>query len=174
MRHNETVLVTAAAGGTGQFAVQVGGPCSYELAWACLARSALRCLPCSARPATLGWCDLESCMMPQSWLCTAPAQLAKLAGNHVVATCSSPDKVALLKQLGADRVINYRQGALQNASHPTGSRPGCCHPVAVPEGMLWQNRTCCWQRAAVPWPPGPPVLPAREPGGPACTPPTAR
>jgi len=57
MKKGETVLVTAAAGGTGQFAVQ----------------------------------------------------LAKLAGNHVIGTCSSDDKVEFLKQLGCDRVINYKK-----------------------------------------------------------------
>lgn len=56
MRTGETVLVTAAAGGTGQFAVQ----------------------------------------------------LAKLAGNKVVATCGGAAKASLLKELGADRVIDYR------------------------------------------------------------------
>ena len=56
----ETVLVTAAAGATGLFAVQ----------------------------------------------------LAKLAGHHVVATCSSEDKVAVLRSLGADRVVNYRTESL--------------------------------------------------------------
>lgn len=57
MRSKETVLVTAAAGGTGQFAVQ----------------------------------------------------LAKLAGNTVVATCGSDDKARLLTDLGCDRVINYNK-----------------------------------------------------------------
>lgn len=52
----KTVLVTAAAGGTGQFAVQ----------------------------------------------------LAKLAGNKVVATCGGKDKAMLLKNLGVDRVIDYK------------------------------------------------------------------
>ncbi|MCO5603829.1 hypothetical protein L7F22_057982 [Adiantum nelumboides] len=56
MRTGETVLVTAAAGGTGQFAVQ----------------------------------------------------LAKLAGNKVVATCGGAAKATLLRELGADRVIDYR------------------------------------------------------------------
>lgn len=56
MTTGEKVLVTAAAGGTGQLVVQ----------------------------------------------------LAKLAGNHVIATCGSQDKAELLKKLGADRVINYR------------------------------------------------------------------
>lgn len=71
MRTNETVLVTAAAGGTGQFAVQ----------------------------------------------------LAKLAGNQVIGTCSSEDKAELLRQLGCDRVINYRQedvGAVLKAEYPRG------------------------------------------------------
>jgi NADPH-dependent curcumin reductase CurA len=36
-------------------------------------------------------------------------QLAKLAGNYVIGTCGSEAKVELLKKLGCDRVINYRQ-----------------------------------------------------------------
>ena len=56
----KTVLVTAAAGGTGQFAVQ----------------------------------------------------LAKLAGKHVIATCGSREKAALLKRLGADRVVLYKSESL--------------------------------------------------------------
>ncbi|KAI9484521.1 hypothetical protein BDB00DRAFT_745407, partial [Zychaea mexicana] len=57
MTTGETVLVTAAAGGAGQIAVQ----------------------------------------------------LAKLAGNHVIGTCSSDEKVAMLKSMGCDRVINYKK-----------------------------------------------------------------
>ncbi|MCS6834927.1 MAG: zinc-binding dehydrogenase [Anaerolineae bacterium] len=56
MSRGETVLVTAAAGGTGSFA----------------------------------------------------AQLAKQAGNHVIGTCSSSDKVDFLRSLGVDRPINYK------------------------------------------------------------------
>jgi NADPH:quinone reductase-like Zn-dependent oxidoreductase len=56
MTSGQVVLVTAAAGGTGQFAVQ----------------------------------------------------LAKLAGNKVVATCGGESKAALLASLGVDRVINYQ------------------------------------------------------------------
>ncbi|KND00410.1 uncharacterized protein SPPG_04733 [Spizellomyces punctatus DAOM BR117] len=56
MTSGETVLVTAAAGGAGQIAVQ----------------------------------------------------LAKQAGNHVIGTCSSDEKAAVLKKLGCDRVINYK------------------------------------------------------------------
>lgn len=55
MESGKVVLVTAAAGGTGQFAVQ----------------------------------------------------LAKVAGNKVVATCGGEKKAALLKVLGVDRVIDY-------------------------------------------------------------------
>ncbi|KAJ3104958.1 Prostaglandin reductase 3 [Phlyctochytrium planicorne] len=53
----ETVLITAAAGGAGQIAVQ----------------------------------------------------LAKLAGSHVIGTCSSDEKAAYLKSIGCDRVINYKK-----------------------------------------------------------------
>jgi NADPH-dependent curcumin reductase CurA len=35
-------------------------------------------------------------------------QLAKLAGNHVIGTCSSEAKANLLRELGCDRIINYR------------------------------------------------------------------
>ncbi|CAD5177250.1 unnamed protein product [Musa acuminata subsp. malaccensis] len=57
MESGQVVLVTAAAGGTGQFAVQ----------------------------------------------------LAKLAGNKVVATCGGETKASLLRSLGADRVIDYKK-----------------------------------------------------------------
>ncbi|KAJ6835416.1 prostaglandin reductase-3 [Iris pallida] len=53
----QTVLVTAAAGGTGQFAVQ----------------------------------------------------LAKLAGNTVIATCGGEKKAAVLRSLGVERIIDYRK-----------------------------------------------------------------
>ena len=56
LKEGETVLVTAAAGGTGQYAVQ----------------------------------------------------LAKLAGATVVGTCGSDEKADLLRDLGADRAVNYR------------------------------------------------------------------
>eukprot|EP00249_Psilotum_nudum_P024809 c29298_g1_i3 orf=333-2243(+) len=57
MGSGETVMVTAAAGGTGQFAVQ----------------------------------------------------LAKLSGNKVVATCGGAEKALILKDLGVDRVIDYKK-----------------------------------------------------------------
>lgn len=57
MGEGETVLVTAAAGGTGQYAVQ----------------------------------------------------LARRAGNHVVGTCGTPEKAEMLRALGCDRPIQYRE-----------------------------------------------------------------
>lgn len=62
LRKGEKVLVTAAAGGTGQFAVQ----------------------------------------------------LAKLAGCHVIGTCSSEEKVQFLRNLGCDRPVNYKQEKLED------------------------------------------------------------
>eukprot|EP00898_Chlorokybus_atmophyticus_P007525 jgi/Chlat1/7774/Chrsp66S07236 len=39
-------------------------------------------------------------------------QLAKLAGNTVVATCGSNEKARMLKELGVDRVVNYNKEEL--------------------------------------------------------------
>lgn len=61
LKKGQKVLVTAAAGGTGQFAVQ----------------------------------------------------LAKLAGCHVVGTCSNDQKAAFLKSIGCDRPINYKKENLK-------------------------------------------------------------
>lgn len=36
-------------------------------------------------------------------------QLAKLAGNHVIGTCSTEAKANLLRELGCDRIINYHK-----------------------------------------------------------------
>lgn len=57
IKQGETVLVTAAAGGTGHFAIQI----------------------------------------------------AKMAGCHVIGTCSSREKVEFLKSIGCDRPINYKE-----------------------------------------------------------------
>lgn len=62
MTSGETVLVTAAAGGTGSFVVQ----------------------------------------------------LAKLAGNTVIGTCSTDEKAAYLRDLGCDRPVNYRTESLKD------------------------------------------------------------
>lgn len=71
MKGGETVLVTAAAGGTGSFAVQ----------------------------------------------------LAKIAGCHVIGTCGSEAKADMLRALGCDRVVNYREESLRDvlkAEYPKG------------------------------------------------------
>jgi hypothetical protein len=67
----ETVLVTAAAGGTGQYAVQ----------------------------------------------------LARQAGNHVIGTCGTAEKAAMLDALGCNRPINYREqdvGTVLDEHYPDG------------------------------------------------------
>lgn len=51
------------------------------------------------------------------------AQVAKLAGCHVIGLTSTPEKAALLKSLGLDRVINYKQENLRqvlDAEYPRG------------------------------------------------------
>ncbi|XP_051574020.1 prostaglandin reductase 3-like [Myxocyprinus asiaticus] len=71
LKEGETVLVTAAAGGTGQFAVQ----------------------------------------------------FAKMAGCHVVGTCSSNEKASFLKTIGCDRPINYKTedlGSILRKEYPRG------------------------------------------------------
>ena len=95
MKGGQTVLVTAAAGGTGQFVVQ----------------------------------------------------LAKAAGNAVVATCGGDDKAALLKRLGADRVVNYRRESLKDvlrAEYPKVRTYTQSAPVVGPgerlrTGRIWQS-----------------------------------
>lgn len=50
-------------------------------------------------------------------------QLAKLAGNHVIGVCGTEAKAALLKQLGCDRIINYRTEVLDRVlqqEYPNG------------------------------------------------------
>lgn len=50
-------------------------------------------------------------------------QLAKQAGNHVIGTCGSDAKAQLLRQLGCDRVIQYRSESLDQVlkqEYPSG------------------------------------------------------
>ena len=71
LKPGKNVLVTAAAGGTGQYAVQI----------------------------------------------------AKLAGCHVIGTCSSNEKADFLKSIGCDRVINYKTentGEVLSKEYPKG------------------------------------------------------
>jgi hypothetical protein len=44
-------------------------------------------------------------------------QLAKLRNCHVIALTGSEDKVALLQQLGADRIVNYKRESLNDVLH---------------------------------------------------------
>lgn len=46
-------------------------------------------------------------------------QLAKLAGNTVVATCGGQDKAKLLKELGVDRVIDYKAEDIKTVCDPS-------------------------------------------------------
>jgi NADPH-dependent curcumin reductase CurA len=43
-------------------------------------------------------------------------QLAKLAGNKVVATCGGESKSMFLTSLGVDRVINYQSEKIKDVS----------------------------------------------------------
>ena len=50
-------------------------------------------------------------------------QIAKLAGNHVIGTCSSEEKAKELKRLGCDRVIVYTKenlGEILSSEYPDG------------------------------------------------------
>jgi NADPH-dependent curcumin reductase CurA len=50
-------------------------------------------------------------------------QIAKLAGNCVIGTCGSEDKVKFLKEIGCDRVINYKKedvGTVLKKEFPQG------------------------------------------------------
>lgn len=52
-------------------------------------------------------------------------QWAKSKGAHVIGTTSSADKVAFLKSIGADHVINYKEEDLSAAlkrDYPEGKR----------------------------------------------------
>jgi len=77
VRRGDTVLVTAAAGGTGQFAVQ----------------------------------------------------LAAAAGATVVATCGGPAKAALLRRLGAARVIDYHQERVKDVLKREFPKARLCCPA---------------------------------------------
>jgi NADPH:quinone reductase-like Zn-dependent oxidoreductase len=84
VRPGETVLVLG-TGGVSIFALQVGGPDSRLY----------NCPP--------------SLSVSGRLLANKATQFAKAAGAQVIATTSLDDKVALLKRLGADHVINYSE-----------------------------------------------------------------
>ena len=99
MRSGETVLVTAAAGGVGQFVVQ----------------------------------------------------LAKQAGNTVIATCGSENKARLLRRLGADRIVNYRQESLKDVlrtEFPKVSTPAGAGQSQIVSWSCWPALSIQWRGAA--------------------------
>jgi NADPH:quinone reductase len=52
----------------------------------------------------------------------AAVDVGKLMGAHVIATASTPEKLAIAKQLGADHVINYTHGFREEVKALTGDR----------------------------------------------------
>ncbi len=54
---------------------------------------------------------------------TCCVQLAKMAGAHVIAAASSPEKMARLKELGADEVINYTERDFKDQIHEMRGKP---------------------------------------------------
>lgn len=75
------------------------------------------CLPIAAATSYIALVHVAEMGTDETVLVTAAAggighlavQFAKQAGNHVIGTCGSPEKAALLNELGVDRVINYRE-----------------------------------------------------------------
>ena len=55
---------------------------------------------------------------------TACVQLAKLAGAEVIACAGSAEKVRRLRELGADRVVNYRETDIVHWVYDTYGKPG--------------------------------------------------
>lgn len=50
-------------------------------------------------------------------------QLAKLAGNTVVATCGGKEKAKLLRDLGVDRVIDYKAEDIKSVCPSNSTLP---------------------------------------------------
>ena len=71
-----------------------------------------------------------SCVISTSLMASAHSvelqfavQLARIAGNHVIATCGNEEKARLLRELGASRVVNYKKedlGKVLKAEYPKG------------------------------------------------------
>ena len=65
-------------------------------------------------------------------------QLAKLAGMHVIGTCGSADKAAMLRTLGVDRVVNYKNEDLKQVR-------SCilqCFPCHLLVLRSWRDTEC--------------------------------
>jgi NADPH:quinone reductase-like Zn-dependent oxidoreductase len=72
--------------------------------------------PCHARPSPPGLTDSGACSPGESVVTIRSGdvalfvlQFAKIFGARTIAITSSEGKIALLKQLGADEVINYHK-----------------------------------------------------------------
>ena len=55
--------------------------------------------------------DLRSSFDCSSGVGTAAIQLAKFFGAHVATTVGSDEKVPFCRNLGADKIVNYKQGS---------------------------------------------------------------
>ena len=61
-------------------------------------------------------------------------QIAKLKGCRVIATCGSAEKAERLRDMGADRVINYRKEVNPSYTHAlpiSASRGHALHPLTA-------------------------------------------
>ncbi|MDB4150301.1 NAD(P)-dependent alcohol dehydrogenase [Pseudomonadales bacterium] len=109
-------------------------------------------LPCAALTA---WRALmvEARIKPGDWVLTQGTggvsifalQFAKAAGARVIATSSSPEKLAKLKALGADHLINYKETPMwgAKAKELTGGR-GVDEVVEIGgAGTLGQSIAAC-------------------------------
>lgn len=68
--------------------------------------------------------QLINCHLPVTFL-----QLAKLAGNNVVATCGGQEKAQLLRSLGVDRVIDYRKEDIASVNGLSRKAKKICYYV---------------------------------------------
>ncbi len=95
-------------------------------------------LPCAALTAWRGLVEIRKIKAGDSVLVEGTGgvsifalQLAKAFGATVYATSSSPEKLERLRQLGADHVINYREGARWGETVSTLSKGGVDHVIDV-------------------------------------------
>ncbi|VDI02679.1 uncharacterized protein MGAL_10B037349 [Mytilus galloprovincialis] len=120
LKAGETVLVTAAAGGTGQFAVQWAKRAGCHVIGTCSTDDKVQFLKVQwAKRA--GYDKVQflkvraelSPFMIKTIFKDDKVQWAKRAGCHVIGTCSTDDKVQFLKKIGCDRPVNYKKENLK-------------------------------------------------------------
>ena len=86
---------------------------------------------------------------------TCCVQLAKQAGAHVVVAASSEDKLARLKELGADVGINYKTGDFMKEVHRRFGKPKFCGGDTGMDVVVNFTGGDTWPIAALPaqrWP----------------------